>query len=99
MSLTWHSGKIHTSGKSIADGIRVENWGQGATSLIFEDGHITTEGRRSHGMSGQQKGRNPHNSANVDVDFSGLDSTITTHGDYSEGIVGGTKSGIGRTLV
>ena len=99
MSLTWHSGEIHTSGKSIADGICVENWGQGATSLIFEDGHITTAGRRSHGMSGEQRGRNFHNSANVDVDFSGLDSTITTHGDYSQGIVGETESGIGRTTV
>lgn len=106
MSLIWNSGTIVTFGKKeqsesigkYGDGLRVENWGKGTTSLTCNGGEIQTNGLKSPGISGRQRGNN-EDSKPVNIIFSGPQSVIATFKNNSEGIVGGTKAGIGDTLV
>ena len=73
------------------DGLRIENKGQGGTELKFQDGQINIFGYNAIGIHGwQRRGDNSNyrnlDSGKININFSGLDSTVTTNGRYSHGI-------------
>lgn len=86
------------------DGLRIENKGQGGTELKFQDGQINIFGYNAIGIHGWQRRGDDSNYRNLDsgkinINFSGLDSTVTTNGRYSHGILGRTNTGYGETVI
>ena len=87
-----------------SDGLRAQNWGMGSASLEFKDGKINVYGYNAMGIHGWQ--RRIENSSNrnsssgqVNINFSGSNSIITTHGRYGHGILGRTNTGNNDTKI